>query len=394
MKLFCMLKKYWLSLLLVLFTVFLCGFFFTEYLYNSFSARYVYVFNSDSEDINKVLDVAFYDDTFTWIDEYNQSHSDEKISYAVIDYESMLESASLKEVDGKYELSILKKYFPSILKKNGLVNQADNRVVKYFNLVFKYGNLNCEFVELRVSNYQNPYLIGGISAGCMLGILILLMLIGYKHFNLENIEDNKVIFKSIFHKEYWKGSIQFSKNVKSLCMISILFALMMLCKLIPIPSGFGSLGLGITYLVFATICMIYGPICGLFVGFCSDVIGYFINQGGQVFFIGYTLDAMLSGFIYGICFYKKKITFANCLLARFFVNIVVNVGLGCLWWKIIYGLDWNGYVTYLTLTSLPKNVLYLLPQSILLFILFKLLLRPLASFNLVDAKISENVSLF
>lgn len=176
-------------------------------------------------------------------------------------------------------------------------------------------------------------------------------------------------------------------------MISLLFSMMLLCKLIPIPSGFGSLGIGFTYLFFATISLIYGPLCGLFIGLCSDTIGYFIHPSGM-FFFGYTLDAMLSGFIYGICFYRKRITFANCLAARFFVNIFVNVGLGCLWWKILYQLDFDAYITYMTLTSLPKNVLYLLPQSLLLFIVFKALSKPLASFGLIENAISENVKLF
>ncbi|MDE6013995.1 MAG: hypothetical protein K2G50_03510, partial [Anaeroplasmataceae bacterium] len=70
------------------------------------------------------------------------------------------------------------------------------------------------------------------------------------------------------------------------------------------------------------------------------------------------------------------------------------VGLGCCWWKIVYQLNWDGYLTYLTLTSLPKNILYLLPQSILLFVLFKLLSKPLVAFHLIDEKIAQNITLF
>ncbi|MDE6407384.1 MAG: folate family ECF transporter S component, partial [Anaeroplasmataceae bacterium] len=207
------------------------------------------------------------------------------------------------------------------------------------------------------------------------------------------VEDNQVVYKSIFHKSYWKDSIGFINNVKKMCTISILFACMILCKFLPIPSGFGSLGISFTYLFFGIICWIYGPLCGIFIGFCSDILGYFINPGG-IFFMGYTLDAMLAGFMYGICFYKKRITFANCFIARAFVNLFINVGLGSLWWKMIYNLDWDAYLTYMSLTSLPKNILYLLPQSILLFILFKAISKPLASFGLIDQRVSENISLF
>ena len=126
---------------------------------------------------------------------------------------------------------------------------------------------------------------------------------------------------------------------------------------------------------------------------CSDIIGYFIQPGGM-FFLGYTLDAMLAGFTYGICFYKKRITLMNCITARVVVNLFVNVGLGSIWWKTIYNLNWEAYQTYVLLTSLPKNVLYLLPQSILLYLLFKAIAKPLSSFGLIDERISENVKLF
>ena len=73
---------------------------------------------------------------------------------------------------------------------------------------------------------------------------------------ISHIEDNIEIFSSIFHKGYWKNSLSFTKNVKDLCTVSILFAMMMVCKLIPIPSGFGSLGIGFTYLFFSVITLI------------------------------------------------------------------------------------------------------------------------------------------
>ena len=92
--------------------------------------------------------------------------------------------------------------------------------------------------------------------------------------------------------------------------------------------------------------------------------------------------------------YKKRITLMNCITARVVVNLFVNVGLGSIWWKTIYNLNWEAYQTYVLLTSLPKNVLYLLPQSILLYLLFKAIAKPLSSFGLIDERISENVKLF
>ena len=36
----------------------------------------------------------------------------------------------------------------------------------------------------------------------------------------------------------------------------------------------------------------------------------------------FTLSAMLSCFIYGLCFYRTNISFTKCLIARIFVNFM------------------------------------------------------------------------
>ena len=394
MEFYKVIKKYLISSLVVLLTFFLMAFFITEYFYNTNKAKYVYVFDTNSEKIEEVITVDFFDSVINKINEYNKT-AEKKISYANIEYADMLEESELRHNE-HYELVIKQKYFPTTVKSNGLVNVSENRAVKYFNLIFSYCDDEITFVELKVEKYVNPFLVGGITAGATLLIIVGFMVFLYivKGIFISNIEDNEEIYFSIFHKSYWRKSTQFFKKVKDLCMISILFAMMLICKLIPIPSGFGSLGLGLTYLFFSVISLVYGPLCGILIGFCSDILGFVLFQGGSVFFFGYTISAMLTGFIYGVFFYKKKITFTNCLLARFFVNIVINVVLGSVWWGIVYNLEGEALRTYTMLTALPKNIIYLLPQSILLFIVFKMIAKPLARFGLIDNKIANNVELF
>lgn len=388
-------------ILIILFcTFFLSAYFITEQVYNANYATYSYQFEAEEETALKITDKAYYDIVFETIEENNKlaegDSTYKKISYANIDYASMLKAAQLEQKDGYYEFFVPKRFFPNLASSStGRINTSENRVKNYFNLVMSYSSKEVSFITVELTGNQNPWAIGGIASSVCI-VLFLAVLFFYSYFNKKKdigIEIKGENTISIFQKKYWKESLGFMHSVKKMCIISVLFGCMLICKLIPIPSGFGGLGLGFTYLFFSIICFIYGPVCGLFIGFCSDILGYFIQPGG-IFFPGYTLDAMLAGFIYGLCFYKKRITFANCLVARTLVNLFVNVGLGSLWWKILYQLDWDAYITYVSLTSLPKNILYLLPQSLLLYFVFKAVCKPLAAFDLIPKNISESVNLF
>ena len=94
---------------------------------------------------------------------------------------------------------------------------------------------------------------------------------------------------------------------------------------------------------------------GVIIGFCSDMIGYFLFQSSFKIFFGYTLNAMLAGFTYGLCFYKRRITFTKCLYARLVVNLIINVCLGSLWWKILYDLTLEGFYSYLFFIALDRK---------------------------------------
>ena len=391
-----------LSFITFILIFFLLGFFITEFAYNNLNARYLYCFNANEEP-SYILDEKFYDETFQKIDLHNKQIEEgtipgKKISYAKIDYHSMLKDSSLTQNGTLYTLSLPKKYFKDLGRtSNGTVNFAENRVKSYFNLVLSYGDVETSFVEAKLIGNVNPYMVSGYTAlgafGLVLAIHTILFLKSDVKYDLD-ISDNDQIFRTPFHKKYWSFASKYLSKIKNITIISILFALMIIAKMISLPSGFGALGLGLGYLFFSVIGLLFGPLAGLAIGFLSDTLGYFLFQSGTIYFPGYTLDAMLAGLTYGLFFYRTKITFTKCLWARFIVNFIINVGLGSLWWKIIYGLDFEGYLVYVLTISLPKNIIYLLPQSIVLFLVFKALLKPLNRFNLVDYRISDNVTLF
>ena len=209
---------------------------------------------------------------------------------------------------------------------------------------------------------------------------------------IKYVYDNETMFATCFHKKYWKLSINPFVKVRDITVIAMLFALMLASKMLPLPSGFGDLGISFTYLFFAIICMIYGPVYGFVVGVFSDIIGFFMPNGGGIFNLGYTLQAALTGVIYGLFLFKTKITFTKVLTARIIVNFVMNVIYGSFLYIFVYYVDDTMTLTrylelvksYALLLSLPKNIIYLLPQSLLLYYVIKVTLPIFARYHLID----------
>lgn len=385
----------------IVFTVvgFLIGFFITEFVVNDNFSYYNLTIESESHPIIYYNDDRFKK-IFKGIDDYNNNlgEGQKKISYASIDYSKMINKTKIYENgNGTYSLKIPKKFFSTTFKtSNGQINEGIKRCENYFKLVFSYIPEAQIIADINIEGNFNSYTIGLTTAICMFIVALAFLLVVNKSRNpylLEEIHDNELIFKHPFNKKYFALAFDEFSSVKKLCGIAAMFAIMFVCKAIKIPSGFAGLGIGITYLIFSTIGMTYGPIVGLVIGLLSDTLGYFIFPSGGPFFPGYMINAMLSGFMYGLCFYRTKVTFTKCLYARLFINLIVNVLLGSLWMGILYNWSMEAVFNYMLIISLPKNLVYLLPQSIILYIFLKAIARALFAMGLIDERIADHISL-
>ena len=416
-------KKYIIELVIFIFIGFLIGFFVTDLIFNNYFSYEEFTIETESSP-NLIFSEEYFNKRVKDLDNYYEYSKDSKYKLtANIDYYAIPKSYKAEEIsDNTYKIQIQARIFKdTYVSKSQTISTGEvrckNNITKILTLTIPSYNSNLENrpIELTIlnggnvihTNYNNPYVFGGVSAA-LLGIITLsLFFVIYRSKNKDyflDISDNKNIFRTPFHKEYWKGQLKIFKNVKDLVIVAMLFGLMLVCKMLPLPSGFGSLGISFTFIFFSIIAMIYGPTTGLIIGALSDVLGFFIFPTGGMFFPGYTLDAMAAGFTYGICFYKTKITFTKCLIARMVVNLIVNVVFGSLWYMFVYVYInmsgstfndyFNAYITYLFAISLPKNLVYLLPQSILLFIALKALSRPLASVGLIDTRIKDHITIF
>ena len=420
-------KKYIIELVIFIFIGFLIGFFVTDLIFNNYFCYDEFTIETTSSP-NYIFSEEYFNNRVKALDDYYNYSKDGKYKLtANIEYATIPHAYKYEEVGtNTYKISIQARIFKdTYLSKSQTISSGESRcknnVTKILTLSIPEYNNGTNIIPANtpvaikilndgaftLSGHNNPYLFGGVAAILMGIITFSLFFIVYRSRNKDyflDISDNKNIFKSPFHKEYWKGQLKIFKNVKDLVIVSMLFGLMLVCKMLPLPSGFGSLGISFTFIFFSIIAMIYGPMTGLIIGALSDVLGFFIFPSGGMFFPGYTLDAMFAGFTYGICFYKTKITFTKCLFARMIVNLIINVVFGSLWYMFVYVFInmsdstfndyFNAYITYLFAISLPKNLVYLLPQSILLFIALKALSRPLASVGLIDTRIKDHITIF
>ena len=110
---------------------------------------------------------------------------------------------------------------------------------------------------------------------------------------------------------------------------------------------------------------LFGPVAGGVTGIALDLIGFFLSNDGSAFFPGYTLTEALGIFIYGLFFYKRKLTFPRILAAKFTVMLVCNILLGTLW---IYMMTGKAFLPLL-MTRSVKNLIQWPVDSILFFIL-------------------------
>ena len=75
------------------------------------------------------------------------------------------------------------------------------------------------------------------------------------------------------------------------------------------------LEISFAFLAIAAAGMLYGPVMAGIIGVLADTLGFFLSPANGAFFPGFTLSAFLSGFVFGLFFYKKKITLKRVIAA-------------------------------------------------------------------------------
>lgn len=107
---------------------------------------------------------------------------------------------------------------------------------------------------------------------------------------------------------------------------------------------------------------LFGPVVGCLFGGILDILKYILNPSGP-FFFGFTLNAMLSGLIYGTILYRRPISWKRIVIAEFLVKLLINCTLNTLWLSMLYN---NAFLVLLP-PRIIKNIIMLPIDSVILY---------------------------
>ena len=99
------------------------------------------------------------------------------------------------------------------------------------------------------------------------------------------------------------------------------------------------------FLPIAIGAMCLGALPAAAIGGVADVLGCLIMPTGP-YFPGFTLNAVITGAVYGIFFYKRKPKLWQIILARLILMVIVDLILTPLWLNLLYStpLVWAFWV--------------------------------------------------
>ncbi|WP_057894902.1 folate family ECF transporter S component [Lacticaseibacillus brantae] len=160
-------------------------------------------------------------------------------------------------------------------------------------------------------------------------------------------------------------SLSFSSSklsVKNTVIMGLLVAMNIVLGRFSVGPSFAKISL----VFFATILMGYllGPWWAAVGAAIADQLGILLT-GGQNF-PGFTISAAIAAMIYGMFFYRQKITWWRAIVAVFLVMLISNVILTT-WWLDIMGTPWQGIIV----VRAVKNLVVFPFQAVLTYFTLK-----------------------
>lgn len=139
------------------------------------------------------------------------------------------------------------------------------------------------------------------------------------------------------------------------------------------------MGLGFAALVLCA--MLYGPAWTAFIAALADLLGALIFPTGA-YFPGFTVTAAITGLIFGLCLYGKKVGWLTSFLAALLNCLIVTLILNTLMINVVFQVP------------LDKLLATRLPQFLVMFPVQTVVIRALGAsptiYNQIVKKVSAN----
>ena len=168
-------------------------------------------------------------------------------------------------------------------------------------------------------------------------------------------EKNRTLYSHPFSKAYWRDAAAELKSTKSLVIAALLVALRVALKTVVIPLA-PNLNINVAApLINALGAMIFGPVMAALAAVVSDTLGCIIFPQGPYFFPCMFVE-VAGSVLFALFFYRTKMRPTRVILARFcmdlFVNICLNSAVMFWYYDVFYG---KSYVE-MVLPAVIKNL--------------------------------------
>lgn len=131
------------------------------------------------------------------------------------------------------------------------------------------------------------------------------------------------------------------------------------------------LKISFAFIAYAACGFLYGPIVTGVYGAVLDILIFLVRPDGE-FFIGYTISAFITGFLYGALLYNKKVTVKRCFVTKMIVSIVINLCLTPLW---MYIMGWGDATIFFSSVRVIKNIVLLPIETAILYVFLRFVER-------------------
>lgn len=165
----------------------------------------------------------------------------------------------------------------------------------------------------------------------------------------------------------FKESAKEFKNTRSITLAAMLGAMgIVLSQFTIVVSDF--LKIGFSFLPNRIVYYLFGPFLGMIYAAAMDILTFIVKPTGP-FHPGFTINAAISGLIFGLILYKKPLKLSRIFIATTIKLIIVNILLNSYWISTITGKAFMAIMP----VRITKNILLLPVEAVSLFIIINAL---------------------